>query len=596
MTTVVDEEPDAAPAVDGPGPERAGRSASLRTALAPADAVIAGATLFLLIANGPRLNYASPVLLTLVAWPLGAAGIGALALLAWRGDVAARWGSAFLAWAALATALSAQPRLAFYAGYSADRGWVYLAAFIGCWAVGRRRSTATATLVTWALLLGLFLNAGLALLQTLEDGLGLLALRDGRAMGFTMNSVFLGGLMAGAMALTSARCAAASRRWWVWLPAVTVAAFTANLAGSRAGIFSGVVLAVAAARRGGAVRIGGVVAALVIGLLVSAPLLSVSATSRLGGSSGGGGGLSARVQMWEAGIDAAADRPMVGFGPNRFRAATNRAVDAEFVQSEPRERVFFDAHNVAVEVLVATGLPGLVLCLGFAWAVARRARGPLAWYAAGVACTWLLEPVSITTAPTVMLALGLAALDGRAEPDPPPANRSRRLAFRAVSTLLVVMALVAGGRLLYVDHLYYVDEGEISQLPDAEHAAALMPKDPAVVDALTESLAYRAYRDRTAANRAAAIRSAERAVRLDPTYSFLWVHLARVRYLYGSEDRAERLRLAASAYEAALDRSPWSVDALTGLYQVRLEQRRVDDARLLFAQLCAIDACPRPHT
>ena len=71
-----------------------------------ADLVLAAAALLLLIANAPGQYRGSPVLLTLVAFPLGGVGLVAIALLAVRGDRAARWAAAFLVWALVSTALS----------------------------------------------------------------------------------------------------------------------------------------------------------------------------------------------------------------------------------------------------------------------------------------------------------------------------------------------------------------------------------------------------------------------------------------------------------------------------------------------------------
>lgn len=541
-----------------------------------ADIAVAAAALFLLIAYAPDLLRASPILLTTVAWPLGAAGLVGLVVLVVRRDAAARWVAGFLAWALVAALLGDHPRLALDAGWNGDRGWIYLAAYVGCWAIGRRRGSRGATLVTGALVAGLLANVFVSWLQvTVTNGQGFVRLLEGRASGLTQNPVYLGALMSGGVALC-ASLAGRARRSWAWVAAaaaVFAMAMAANLSGSRSGIAGAVLLGPLAAWAGGRPagqtvgagdaggaggggaggagggvggaggaggargvegvsgvgrarwarwarwgRVGAVVVAIGLGLVAGSALLPDSGTARAVGTGEGGGGVANRTEMWNAGVRAWTEHPVFGWGPNGFRNATEPRTTLRFVQAEGPGSVYSQAHNLVVEVLVTTGIGGVVLLGGFTWLAVRRARGPLAWYAAGVMVTWTLEPVVIATAPTALLALGLAMVPRAAsarpplpddpaalsaepapaeppsaepvavrpamvgepalvepvaveeppvepvrsvrspapvEPDPTPGGRSGRVAVWSASVVLAAMALAGAVRLVVVDHLEY---------------------------------------------------------------------------------------------------------------------------------------------
>jgi O-antigen ligase len=609
-----------------------------------ADLAIGAAALFLLIAYVPDLLRGSPTVLTTTAWPLGAVGLVALAILVARRDPAARWAAAFLAWALVAALAATRPGQALDAGWNGDRGWIYLVAYLGCWAIGRRRGTRTARVVTVGLVTGLLANAFVAFLQaTTPNGRGFVQLIDGRAAGLTQNSVFLGALMSGGVALC-ASLAARSRRglWWV-APAAAVAplAMAGNLAGSRIGLIGALVLGPLASWSGRArwVRSAAVVAALGVGLIAGAALLPSSGTTRAVGTGTTSGGVANRLEMWHVGVKAWTEHPVLGWGPNGFRDATERRITLRYAKAEGPGAVYPEAHNLAVETLVTTGLPGLVALGGFAWCAFRRARGPLAWYAAGVAVTWLLEPVAIETAPTALLALGLAmAVPARrptaepvggepgpepvaepepepepgpepVAPDPAPASVGGRVAVWGVSIVVALGALAGAVRLVVVDHLEYqvfdtlelmrVDGGVtvdpasfVERVRLAEDAQRLLPRDPAVADVLAEERRQLAEVAPTPEHRRRYLEAARHARHLAPGRSELWFKegLATLNATDGSE-RA-RIERARPLFLEALDRNPWSQPALRFLHKIDVETGRRADAARWARQLCALGSCP----
>jgi O-antigen ligase len=578
----------AEPTPDEPATSRGGPTFFGTAQPAVADLALGVTVVVLLIVYLPGLDGAGATLRPLLVLPLGAVGLVAMGLLAHRGDRAAIAGLAYLAWAGLSTLLAPQPRLAFHLGYAGDRGWVFLAAFLGCWAVGRWRGRRAEPLVTAGLLLGLGLNVAVALRQAVSDGPGLLGLSEGRAIGFVLSPVYLGAIMSGGLVLAAAYLGRASRSWWRWLPAAVAFAMTVNLAGSRIGLVGAAVLGVAAVRRGGWRRTSAFVAATLVGAVLAAALLNSSGTARVVGDEGGRG-FEARALMWRAGVDAIAERPLVGWGPGRFREATSGAADLRFVRAEGVDRIFFDAHNLVVEQMVAVGVPGAILLAAFAWAAARRARGPLAWFAAGIAVTWLLQPTTITTAPVALLALGIAG--GPPEPEPPPAAPTRRALLWGVSVLLAAVAFSAAARDVYVARLVERSKSADRPAEVLRTAVELRPNDPWVADLYAQARIYTAFDDRTEENLEAAVAATQRAVALEPTYPVLWARLGDVQVLFGPKG-PEGWALAREAYEEALRLTPWHTPALNGLFNVALWEQRPDDARDLFVALCTIDRCP----
>lgn len=554
------------------------------------DLLLGVASVLLLVAYGPGLDQSNTILLSAAVLPLGAVGLVLAAVLARRGDRVAQVALAYLAWAGLSTLLAPHPRLAFHLGYGGDRGWVFLAAFLGCWAVGRWRGRTAEPLVVAGLLLGLGLNVLLAVRQAVSDGPGLLGLVDGRAAGFPGSPVYLGALMGGGLALTAALLARSTGRWWAWAPAVLACSMAANLSASRVAMIGSLVVGVAVVARAGWARLGAYLAAVAIGVALAAALLPDAAGAARVTSDGGGGGFTARTLMWQAGLEATAERPVVGWGPGRFREATSGAVDLEFVRAEGIDRFYFDAHNLVVEQLVAVGVPGAILLGAFGVLAARRARGPLAWFAAGIAVTWLLQPTALATVPPALLALGIAG--GGPRPEPPSARPAVRAAVLAVAALAGLAALAFAARDVAVARLVEEANAGGDPVPPLERAAELRPNDPWVADLLTQGLLLRALESPSAETRAAVLASAERATELEPTYHLFWWRLGAMQMAFGPEGRPG-WELAQASHEEALRQTPWFTPALAARYDLALWQQRAEEARGLFVALCTIDRCPR---
>ncbi len=579
----------------------------------------------LLVLWGPSLN--AGLLTPRIALTLVAAGPGLVSVvgLAWRRDLAARLLLAFLGWTFLSAVLCGQPRIALLGTYGSDLGWVHILAWCSIWGLGRRLGPGGRSYLPLVLIGGVAINALVALAQMgFDTQVGLLRVLDGRASGLAPSSLFLGGLVCGGLGLLGHRIGRTAQALPVALAVVVLLAMAGNLSGSRVTLVAGAALAVvpillpeirtclracpvgharrqvplvAGDRAARLLRAGLVVAALVLGTVLSLPLASATGGTERVGS---GGGMAPRVEMWEAGLRAVGERPVLGWGSGRFRAATSDQVTAAFVREQGPERLFFDAHDLFVEHLVADGIVGLALLVGFGVVAARRARGPLAWFAAGVAVTWLLNPMSVATAPLALLALGAAApwspLRAEGEAEAPAAEdrlvstarRSRPAVV--IGTALALVGAAAGGCLVAADALLAraTTNGDVALVQRAER---LLPPDSVVSDLETSAWRIAVTVDGDRSARPEALASAERTVHLDPTRSTWWTRLGDVQLGYLAGTKEQRWDAAERSYRRALERDPWSLDAMTGMVKVAALRGDTAEAERWKARICEIVTC-----
>lgn len=528
-------------------------------------------------------------------------GLVVLASLVRRSDVGARWLAGFVAWALLCAVVSVSPRLSLIGTYGSDVGWIFLAGYAAAWGLGRRLSLQGTRLLPAVLLAGLGLNVLFAIIEAIVEPSGILAADGGRVLGLMSNSLFLAGMLAGGVALIGYLSGASAQRGLA-IAALAVP-FTAaiNVTGSRAALVGGAVLAVVAAAIGRRTRgstgadVGRaalvVVGAVALGFCLSLPIQGdASGASRVGDVSAASG-YGSRLTMWGAGLQATAERPVFGWGPGRFREATSARVTADFARAEVPNRLFYDAHNIAVEQLVTTGVVGLVLFGGFVVTVFRRARGPLVWFAGGVALTWLLNPASICTAPVVLVALGAAW--AQAPPRPSASSPRRVAAVRGVGALLALVGIVVGGIAIWSDVL--LERGsDPTDIETLESAARLRPGDPVMQGLLLDALSQRASIIAVPEYQQAVLDAADETVRLEPSRPTWWVRRGYARGTFGSGSVPERAEQAKADFLRAYELDPWSLEVLEGLREVAVVQE--DDAAVArwTDRICQISDCPAP--
>ena len=84
----------------------------------------------------------------------------------------------------------------------------------------------------------------------------------------------------------------------------------------------------------------------------------------------------ARIMIWNAGLEAFAERPYLGWGPENFNDAYEKHFNSNLYLDENIGEVWFDrAHNIVVDTLVTTGLMGAAAAVLFGlvclWTVYR---------------------------------------------------------------------------------------------------------------------------------------------------------------------------------------------------------------------------------
>jgi O-antigen ligase len=371
---------------------------------------------------------------------------------------------------------------------------------------------------------------------------------EGRAAGLLGNPVHLGALMVGALALVLPRVRSNSLRWGA---ATTLVGAALQLSGSRFALGLAIVAAVVELlrwRRQALVAVGALVLGLLLGVGIGAAGGAITGSGRVqaGGQSVG---TTARLQTWIGAGHAIAERPLLGAGPGRFRAATSPHRSLALVRNEGADRLFFDAHNVFVEYATTTGILGVVAFAAWLLLACGRARGPLLGFALLVLAMHLVEPQFAGTTPLAFLALGVA---GRVTVAP------LHRAATAVIALVVVVALGAAGRLLYGDFQLRQAGLDFRAAP-AKAAVGLLPPWPEPAKVAGRVSLYRSITTHAPDARAETLHWDQLATRRDNTDPEAWSALAEAELYFRDARAAER------NFREALRWDPWSVRALNGL-------------------------------
>ena len=384
------------------------------TSLAPArDLVVIACAVFLCVAFVPAL--VSAPFSARFAILLGFTPVGVVALIALciRRDLASIAATGFVAMGVISALLSDHVRISLIGQMGKESSALLFAAFFGWWAIGRHMSERGRSLLPYALLIGLGISGLVAILQVAIDT-GTTSEFGGsietRGSGLTASPVQLGALMAAAVAIASTLALATSgRRLAAWGGAIVFYAAAANLSGSRVAMVTIVAVLLVLLLIDRTFRVPVLFAAVVAGTFLSTIIDragDASSTSRLDAQG------SDRLVAWKFGVQSFFERPIAGFGPGGFRPAIQGRFTAEFVRTsayDEQHGSWFDAHNLAVEVLVTVGIIGLFSVGVFSWFALRHARGPLLAGFAAIAMSWAMQPWAVSTAPIAMLCLGASA-------------------------------------------------------------------------------------------------------------------------------------------------------------------------------------------
>jgi hypothetical protein len=218
------------------------------------------------------------------------------------------------------------------------------------------------------------------------------------------------------------------------------------------------------------------------------------------------------------------------------------------------------------------------------WFATRRARGPLVGFAGVGAAMMLVEPVSHGIAPLVLLALGAAA-PRWSLPGTYPRTESW---VRVGSGVLAGIGLLAGIALLVGDAAYLetVRDPRVASLAPAQSWWPPWP-DVALRDA--QLLSLRAQQTGNSADLSAALDAAREARRRDPAVPFVWEEIGLLETISGRPDRAR------TAYLGALERNPWSSNALRALRSAELQAGHRKAAARYGRLMCEVRLLRCPH-
>ena len=495
----------------------------------------------------------------------------ALALLRTRARRAAVAALCFGGVATLSTLASDNPTMAFFGMEFWGTGLLFVFALVGIWAIGTCAGERGARGIEHALLIGLAVNCAVVILEVLFDisKLGVLTI-NGQPAGLLGQPVALGAFLIGGAWLVGVRARDETGSRWTW--AMGVVAACIELSGERLPLVLLPVALLVLLRRSDWRRAVRIVATAVIGLAVGWSMIGItaatpSASTRVG--QGASGGEAGRLSNYGTALHAIADRPIFGWGPGRYQAATSQ-YRTEALEKVMPDGLYADAHNTPLQYAVTTGLLGLAalaawLALGF-----RRATGPLAGCAALIMIVQLLQPQDVGLTPIAFLALGASALV------PAP----RRVVPAPLQMLAAGVALVFAGFVVvggYREWRAY--EGSSS---DAFAAARMFPHWPDRV-VLAES-AVLGSSDGTASERVTVARQwADQAIERDRREVRSYVKAA----LY--DIVANDLPAAQRHLDTALMLAPNSPNALVNLAALQQQQGNKSAAIATLNRVLAIE-------
>lgn len=526
---------------------------------------------------------------------MAGAGIVPLGRLAWSRTT--RWIGlslvGFLFVGLVSALVSAAPNVGIFGLYQWGTGWLFWLACAGAFAVGASLRGSDLSWVRYGLLAGCAANALMAVFQmvgkptsTSLEGYA----ANSQADGFLGNPIHLEGLMLGALVLVAPKVCDTPRRWW-WAPLL----FGAALEMTSERLFIPILLVVFAAaiairgRRGllfsALAGVGCLVGYLVGGSALSSRVASGTAETTFG----------LRFQEWRTALEGLPHHLLIGAGPGELISGTAPYISLAFGKALDG-RLFADAHDLFVEVLVTTGVVGFVCFVAWLGLTLRWARDAFVGFALALFAVTLVEPLNVGVAPLAFLALGAGlagwltshergglAWAGLAEVRPDPTGvRPGRVFGRVVTTCAVAVSLALAVTMVLGDYWYTKTQTSLQQLAAAKTANRLLPYWEESASALGFYWRYE-YSVQHGARRSLDLVRAERAyvsaARRDPSDPTVWWYVGEVDQLLG------QTRAARAAYDRSLRNDPWYPSSLAALAKLDLESHQWTSAAALYHKL-----------
>ncbi|MFW2332350.1 O-antigen ligase family protein, partial [Ilumatobacter sp.] len=470
------------PPLDVSTPDAGAASWLTRNGLTPWDAGAVIAAVLLVVAFVPAAFFESWSPRMSIILAVGPVGLHLLGRLCRRADKAAVVLAFALLWTVVSAIVSDGPRSALFGYVGRDLSALTIIASAAFWPLGIVVSDRGRRVLLEAVVWAAASSALVGILQALASlDSGPLALLAGRPTGFATNPVFLGAISATGLAMSVLLAAreGATR----CLVATVPLGIAVTMSGSRVAMLGAVLMlagvAMTSRTRPATVATAMGAASLFVGVFVDRWVgAGRNAADRLIDA---GSGTDGRTEVWGFGLDAWAERPLIGYGFGRFRPAVQGRFTSTFVRDYAPDDVtqaWFDAHNVGVGLLVAVGLIGVLLFVAWVVLAARLRHAWVAWALLPLVVHWGLQPVTLYTLPLAMLLYGVAR---GSPPDPEPLLRRSR-----VTDALVAGGLVLGCTLITVDVLFQQAADDV----DTERLEALsnfFGGDPIVADVVAQA-------------------------------------------------------------------------------------------------------------
>lgn len=177
---------------------------------------------------------------------------------------------------------------------------------------------------------------------------------------------------------------------------------------------------------------------------------------------------STRLLNWRIALRAARERPFFGWGHENYRDAFDRHFDPKLLKYSVYETVSDKPHNALLEILVASGIVGLLLYLFLiaAWAQRTyRSQGTYMPFALGAMAAYLGSNFFVFDSPSSLMLFGalLGLGGGLATTATTPEQRPWRLGALAAGTF-ALLALSPYGNFASLRPLYHASHaGEFSE-------------------------------------------------------------------------------------------------------------------------------------
>ncbi len=166
----------------------------------------------------------------------------------------------------------------------------------------------------------------------------------------------------------------------------------------------------------------------------------------------------ARVRLWQDSLAMGLRRPL-GYGPEVFTAVFPRFESPTLARAYP-DFLHESPHNILLDALVAQGIPGLAILVGFCWIGFTAAwRRKQLWLAAALAAAVVSQMFTVFTMPTALIFYVTIAIAVAMGSDPAQPGRKGTMFSIAVAILLVFASI----RLTLTDHALALSKDSLAQ-------------------------------------------------------------------------------------------------------------------------------------